>query len=123
MKPIRKRLESFKKCDIEIESIRLELLFFERNLALCAEPRISELKKRQEQLIENKITLANIIDQINDPIARSIYRMRYITGEKWETIASKCGKMSERNAHRIHNLALPEVEKLYRKFVLDKNKK
>ena len=121
MKPIRKWLEAFKSMDIEIESIRLELLFFERNRALCAEPRIEELQKRQEQLIEQKVMLANIIDQVKDPIARTILTMRYVTGEKWETIARKCGKMSERNAHRIHDLAFPELEQLYQKTVSEKN--
>ena len=72
-------------------------------------------------MIGQKVMLANIIDQVKDPIARTILTMRYVTGEKWETIARKCGKMSERNAYRIHDLALTELEQLYQKAVLDKN--
>lgn len=110
---VRKRLNQFKYKSIEIEAIQEELIYLERSLSPCVTPRIIELKRMLDTLIEDKLMLANIIDNIADPVARSIFRFRYVVGCSWDVVAYKCGKMSERNAHYIHDRTIPEVERLY----------
>lgn len=106
-------LGSFKKYDVEIEEIRNELLYFEKHRTPCVEARICELKERLEYLMEKKIILTRIVDNITDPVARAIFRFRYVIGDPWKAVAKKCGKMSERNAHYIHNDYLSEVEMIF----------
>lgn len=106
-------LGSFKKYDVEIEEIRDELVYFEKHRTSCVEDRICELKERLEQLMEKKIILTRVVDNISDPIPRAIFRFRYVMGDPWKAVAAKCGKMSERYAHYIHDDYLPEVEMIF----------
>ena len=107
-------IEIRNRCTTELESIRHELDFYERHRSLCAEARIAALKEMQQRLLEEKLRLSNVFDLIPDPVARAIYRWRYTTCGTWGLVAEKCGGMSERNAHYIHDHWLPEVERLYK---------
>jgi hypothetical protein len=101
------------RCTTELEAIRSELAYFERHRAPCVEERIAALKATQARMLAEKISLAKAIDQIPDPVARAIYRGRYIIGSDWRKVAENCGGMSVRNAHYIHDRWLPAVEKIY----------
>ena len=106
-------LRHIKTNSVELETISDELNYFEKHRSTCSRSRIAELQERRDQLIEQKVMLANIVDNIADPVARSIYRSRYVTGDSWKVVATKCGGMSERNAHYIHDNTFPEFERIY----------
>lgn len=112
-------LKGWKAKNIEIDSVKAGILYLERHSTSSVNCRIQELRERLDRMMEEKAVLLNIIDGISDPVARSLFRYRYVIGYKWGVVAKKCGNMSERAAHYLHERALPEVEALYKKFVLD----
>jgi hypothetical protein len=109
----KKWLNQIKAKNIEIESIKDEIAYLESSKALCKSSRIGDLTERLETMLVEKLILTNTIDDIADPVARAIFRFRYISCLPWKIVAYKCGKMSARNAHGIHDRTLPEVERLY----------
>ena len=115
---IKKWLISLRSCHIEAEAIKNELEYLQKNMPMCVGSRIDELEKNLEQIARQKVLMGKIVENITDPIARSVFRLRYISDCTGIVVAQKCGRMSERNAHYIHDKCLPEIEKLYRKFVL-----
>ena len=75
--------------------------------------REKEIEKNMWELLQRKLMLTKLIDRIDDPIARIIYRNRYIFDKTWASIAEICGGMSERNARYIHDNAMPDLEEIY----------
>lgn len=117
------RLADFKKINAEIESLSDEIAYYERHRSIRVADRIAEIKEMMDRLMEEKIILTRTIDKLSDPVSRAVYRMRYIVGEKWSVVAAKCGKMSERNAHYIHDQSFPEFERLYGKAMAERSGK
>ena len=115
---IKNWLISLRSCNIEAEAIRNEIAYLQKNMPMCVEWRIAELQKKLEQIAGQKALMGKIAENITDPIARSIFSLRYISDCTWIVVAQKCGRMSERNAHYIHDKYLPEFDRLYRKVVL-----
>ena len=104
----------------ELESIHKEIDFFVRYKNYVGNPdkKISALTQRAVFIMQQKVLMADIVWNIKDPIARIIFRCRYILGYTWGDIAKNHAHQSERNVHLIHKRTLPEVEELYRRFVL-----
>ena len=81
--------------------------------AKTVEKRSEELQDMIRLLTEQKLSATKLIDSVEDPIGRAILRRRYIFCDTWKKIAIACGKMSERNAHYIHDQALLDFERIY----------
>ena len=118
--PIEEWLCSVRDLNKELASIQKEIDFFYNynNYVGDLDTRISAYKKRAEFIMRQKALLADVVWNIDDPIARIIFRCRYILGYTWGDIAKNHAHQSERNVHLIHKRTLPEVEELYRRFVL-----
>ena len=118
--PIEEWLCSVRDLNKELASIHKEIDFFYKYNNYVGDPdtRISAYKKRAEFIMRQKVLLADIVWHIEDPIARIIFRCRYILGYTWGEIAKNHAHQCERNVHLIHKRTLPEVQKLYEKFVL-----
>ena len=110
------------KFQTQIDEKYDELAYWQKQSVYCAEnEEITEnIKLRSEELRrlivtmnEQKLSATKLIDSLNDPVGRAILRRRYILCDTWTKIASSCGKMSERNAHYIHDQALLDFEKIY----------
>ena len=82
-------------------------------IAKNVEKRSDELQKMIRSLTEQKLSATKLIDSVEDPVGRAILRRRYILCDTWKKIAIACGRMSERNAHYIHDQALLDFEKIY----------
>lgn len=115
-------LDHISKMETQLGEKEDELAYWERQSSIYKEDeRIAQtLKKRSEELqemirslTEQKLSATKLIDSLEDPIGRAILRRRYILCDTWKKIASACGKMSERNAHYIHDQALLDFEKIY----------
>lgn len=115
------RLSDFKRINAEIESLSDEIAYYERHRSIRVADRIAEIKEQLNRLMDEKIIVSRIIDKLSDPSARTVYRLRYIVGEKWSAVAAKCGKMSERSAHYIHEQSLPEFERLYAEALAERS--
>ena len=74
---------------------------------------LEELEALIASMTEQKLTATRLIDSMSDPVGRAILRRRYILCDTWAKIAGACGRMSERNAHYIHDQALLDFEKIY----------
>ena len=61
------------------------------------------------QLDETELNIENAIETLADPAARSILRLRYIDGLKWEQICVKMG-YEWSHTHRIHKNALETLK-------------
>ena len=90
-----------------------EICNYDSELAKSIQTRAEELQKLILNMNEQKLSATKLIDDLTDPVGRAILRRRYILCDTWSKIASACGKMSERNAHYIHDQALLDFEKIY----------
>ena len=115
-------LEHISKMETQLEEKNDELAYWKRqgmiygedeSIVQTVEKRSEELQEMIRSLTEQKISATKLIDSMEDPIGRAILRRRYILCDTWKKIASACGKMSERNAHYIHDQALLDFEKIY----------
>lgn len=115
-------LEHILKMEAQLDEKNDELLYWKKQKILFGEDemitkniekRAEELQKMLIILMEQKLSATKMIDSVEDPIGRAILRRRYILCDTWKKIASACGKMSERNAHYIHDQALLDFEKIY----------
>lgn len=89
--------------------------FCECNAALSEEirERTEELRSLIVSMNTQKMSATKLIDGLSDPVGRAILRRRYILCDTWSAVAEACGRMSERNAHYIHDQALLDFEKIY----------
>ena len=109
------------KFETEIGEKTAELAYWKEQGTLHGGEILSEeIRKREEELAaliasmtEKKLTATRLIDSMSDPVGRAVLRRRYILCDTWAKIANACGRMSERNAHYIHDQALLDFEKIY----------
>ena len=115
-------LEHISKMEAQLEEKNDELAYWKRQkmiyqedkmIAENVEKRSVELQAMIRLLTEQKLSATKLIDSVEDPVGRAILRRRYILCDTWKKIAVACGKMSERNAHYIHDQALLDFEKIY----------
>lgn len=115
-------LEYISKMEAQLDEKNDELAYWEKQkniykedetIAQTVERRSEELQGMIRLLTEQKLSATKLIDSVEDPIGRAILRRRYILCDTWKKIAAACGKMSERNAHYIHDQALLDFEKIY----------
>ena len=115
-------LEHISKMEAQLEEKNDELAYWKRQkmiyqedkmIAENVEKRSVELQAMIRLLTEQKLSATKLIDSVEDPVGRAILRRRYILCDTWKKIAVACGKMSERNAHDIHDQALLDFEKIY----------
>ncbi len=118
----RRFLEHILKMEAQLDEKNDELAYWKKQQMMFGEDEIitQNIKKRSEELrkmicllTEQKLSATKLIDSVEDPIGRAILRRRYILCDTWKKIASACGKMSERNAHYIHDQALLDFEQIY----------
>ena len=109
------------KFETEINEKTAELAYWKEQDGLHGNELLTEeIRKREEDLrtliasmTEKKLMATRLIDSMSDPVGRAVLRRRYILCDTWAKIANACGRMSERNAHYIHDQALLDVEKIY----------
>ena len=109
------------KIQLQIDEKCDELAYWQKQSELCRDPELShDIRKRSEELQqlilemnEQKLSATRLIDDLSDPVGRAILRRRYILCDTWSKIAAACGRMSERNAHYIHDQALLDFEAIY----------
>ncbi|MBR5187818.1 MAG: hypothetical protein IKW18_05045 [Clostridia bacterium] len=115
-------LEHISKMEAQLDEKNDELAYWEmqkkiyredETIAKTVEKRSKELHDMICMLTEQKLSATKLIDSVEDPIGRAILRRRYILCDTWKKIAVACGKMSERNAHYIHDQALLDFERIY----------
>jgi len=116
-------LEHISKMEAQLDEKLDELDYWKKQRVLCSEnetimqnieERSAELEEMIRLLTEQKLSATKLIDSVEDPVGRAILRRRYILCNTWKKIADACGRMSERNAHYIHDQALLDFEKIYR---------
>ena len=110
------------KIQLQIDEKCDELAYWQKQSELCTNDtalaqnirvRTVELQQLILEMNEQKLSATKLIDDLSDPVGRAILRRRYILCDTWSKIALACGKMSERNAHYIHDQALLDFEKIY----------
>ena len=109
------------KIQLQIDEKCDELAYWQKQSEICRDPELSrDIRKRSEELQqlilemnEQKLSATRLIDDLSDPVGRAILRRRYILCDTWSKIAAACGRMSERNAHYIHDQALLDFEAIY----------
>ena len=110
------------KIQLQIDEKYDELAYWQKQSRLCShDPALAQsIRERSEELQrlilemnERKLSATKLIDDLGDPVGRAILRRRYILCDSWAKIAAACGKMSERNAHYIHDQALLDFEAIY----------
>ncbi len=109
------------KYETEIDEKTAELAYWKAQsdqhgsdtLAEDIRKREAELQTLIASMMEQKLTATRLIDSMSDPVGRAVLRRRNILCDTWAKIASACGRMSERNAHYIHDQALLDFEKIY----------
>ena len=110
------------KIQLQIDEKYDELAYWKKQSEICnydteltqsIRERSEELEKLILEMNEQKLSATKLIDDLSDPVGRAILRRRYILCDTWSKIANACGKMSERNAHYIHDQALLDFEKIY----------
>ena len=115
-------LEHISKMEAQLDEKNDELAYWEMQKKIYREDETiaKTVKKRSKELhdmicmlTEQKLSATKLIDSVEDPIGRAILRRRYILCDTWKKIAVACGKMSERNAHYIHDQALLDFERIY----------
>lgn len=67
--------------------------------------KLEELEERYSNAVTDAM---QILDKLTDPLAKEILAIRYIAGDKWETVASKVN-CSIRKCYQIHREALQKV--------------
>ena len=107
---------------LQINEISEELDYWQQQTEFCGQNlellrdihhRTAELHSLITTMNERKMSATKLIDAVSDPVGRAILRRRYILCNSWSDIAEACGKMTERNAHYIHDRALMDFEKIY----------
>ncbi len=114
-------LDCLLKFETDIGEKTAELTYWKELCSLhCDDVLAEDIKKREQELselissmTEKKLVATRLIDGMKDPVGRAILRRRYILCDTWAKIANACGRMSERNAHYIHDQALLDFEKIY----------
>lgn len=109
------------KIQLQIDEKCDELAYWQKQSEICRDPELSrDIRERSEELQqlilemnEQKLSATRLIDDLSDPVGRAILRRRYILCDTWSKIAAACGRMSERNAHYIHDQALLDFEAIY----------
>ncbi|MBQ8496592.1 MAG: hypothetical protein IJ489_03945 [Clostridia bacterium] len=109
------------KYETEINEKTAELAYWKEQSALQGNETLAEDIRMREMELQNliasmtekKLTATRLIDSMSDPVGRAVLRRRYILCDTWAKIASACGRMSERNAHYIHDQALLDFEKIF----------
>ena len=110
------------KIQLQIDEKYDELAYWKRQIEFCKNDTelMQDIRKRTEELQQlilemndRKLSATKLIDDLSDPVGRAILRRRYILCDTWSKIAAACGRMSERNAHYIHDQALLDFEKIY----------
>ena len=109
------QLQIDEKCDeLAYWKKQGEIFDYDSELANNIRKRSEELQHLIIEMNEQKLSATKLIDDLSDPVGRAILRRRYILCDTWSKIAAACGRMSERNAHYIHDQALLDFEKIYR---------
>lgn len=67
--------------------------------------KLEELEERYSNAVTDAM---RTLDKLSDPLAKEILAIRYIAGDKWETVASKVN-CSIRKCYQIHREALQKV--------------
>jgi hypothetical protein len=107
-------LQIDEKCDeLAYWQKQSEFCQYDAELARSIRKRSEELEQLILEMNEQKMSATKLIDDLSDPVGRAILRRRYILCDTWSKIAAACGRMSERNAHYIHDQALLDFEKIY----------
>ena len=118
----KKFLHRLLKIQLQIDEKKDELSYWVRQAASCEEGsalsddidrRTEELRALIMTMNAQKMSATKLIDGLSDPVGRAILRRRYILCDTWPNIAEACGRMSERNAHYIHDQALLDFERIY----------
>ena len=108
------QLQIDEKCDeLAYWQKQSEFCQYDAELARSIRKRSEELEQLILEMNEQKMSATKLIDDLTDPVGRAILRRRYILCDTWTKIAAACGRMSERNAHYIHDQALLDFEKIY----------
>ena len=116
----KKFLNRLLKIQLQIDEKRDELDYWKKQRELCfnntelsdgIRQRAEELQMLIMAMNAQKLSATKLIDSVSDPVERAILRRRYILCDTWSRVAEACGKMSERNAHYIHDQALLDFEK------------
>ncbi len=119
----KKFLHRLLKIQLQIDEKCDELAYWKKQSELCdrdtelaqsIHARSEELERLILEMNEQKLSATKLIDDLSDPVGRAILRRRYILCDTWSKIAAACGRMSERNAHYIHDQALLDFEQIYR---------
>ena len=110
------------KIQLQIDEKCDELTYWQKQGEICAQDtelakniqiRAEELRQLIVEMNDRKLVATKLIDNLSDPVGRAILRRRYILCDTWAKIAAACGRMSERNAHYIHDQALLDFETIY----------
>ena len=118
----KKFLHRLLKIQVQIDEKYDELDYWNKQAEICErDPALSEdIHRRTEELRSlimtmnaQKMSATKLIDGLADPVGRAVLRRRYILCDTWSNVAEACGRMSERNAHYIHDQALLDFEKIY----------
>lgn len=118
----KKFLHCLLKIQLQIDEKNAELDYWNKQAPLCeADPTLAQnIRCRKEELMSlisqmnaQKISATRLIDRLGDPVGQAILRRRYILCNTWSDVAEACGRMSERNAHYIHDQAMLDLEKIY----------
>ena len=131
----RELLESFKKLESELNQIRkqieelrssidsIQAISYDKervqtsgisnvveNFIIKSENLIDILIKKQEEVIENKQTIIDMINTLDDSKLIEVLHRRYIDLMSFNAIA-KSMNYTERNVFKLHKQALLELEK------------
>lgn len=130
----KEELKSYKAYKYEIKSIEDSILELQTTMENVSSKPVTDepmnhnafLVDKQSELVLKKIELedrlliarANLIDihekietaieQVHDPMERTVLRMRYIEGLRWEEICIRID-YEWRQTHKIHNRALISI--------------
>ena len=77
---------------------------FERELVMVAIKRIAELQKQKEEVL-------NVIENVKNPVHKTILHKRYVQGKKWEDVSKELC-YEQQHIHRLHKKAVEEVCKI-----------
>ena len=109
----RKKLLDEVHCyDSEIALILINIDNLKRLGFMDTSEHIKQLERKIKRLQFEKLAVSKAIARISDIVARMIFNARYNLGYTWNEITSDVVRMSNRNAHMIHDKAMPEFEKL-----------
>ncbi|MBP3555765.1 MAG: hypothetical protein J6K63_08995 [Clostridia bacterium] len=105
-------LKSVYLYDSEVKLIHINIENLKRLGFIDTSEHIRQLEEKIQRMQAEKIAVTKAIERISDIVARMIFNARYNLGYTWNEITSDVVRMSNRNAHMIHDKAMPEFEKL-----------